>query len=588
VLASPCNYAALAEIYEQVLQQQLPRPPTTLDVDRMIAQLQQALDRGALSAWRVEPAAGPGGLPSQRERPRPRPAPQQPPPPRAVPRSAEEDEPETWFEVLVLDEVAQPVGGVELAFTLHGTHRTAFTGDDGKARVEGVKERSGAVAFADVPALRETMIARWNEVREGEPPPDGENTTRLYLQRQLPAVSVLCETPATIVIAPKIVRVRLIGMHFETAKCFLLPTAMKGIKKVKTVYDAHDDATLLAVGHTDTAGPDWYNEPLSLERASSVSAYLSDDVGAWLKWYDSSDADKRWGTREDQYMLSAVPWGEVAFYRGTPTGARDAQTQAALAAFQQSKGLPATGKADRATRQALIADYMALDGTSLPAGDEVVTHGCGPYFTDVATGPGVALEANRRVEIFVFDGPVQPPPPGKISKRGTLQYPTWRARTVETVDFTAGADGDSEIFRIRLHDDEARPLTAVAYWLRVPGQEPVESVSDDGWVEIGYPTGMCFESIELAWARAPDGSYRFRRDFILECSVGSEQEQATAKLHNVGFSSTLPYEDAVRAFQSRYALGETGLQGGALPPKTKAKLWGLYDGDCDATPPGGR
>ena len=50
VLASPCNYAALAEIYEQVLQQQLPRPPTTLDVDRMIAQLQQALDRGALSA----------------------------------------------------------------------------------------------------------------------------------------------------------------------------------------------------------------------------------------------------------------------------------------------------------------------------------------------------------------------------------------------------------------------------------------------------------------------------------------------------------------------------------------------------------
>jgi len=74
--------------------------------------------------------------------------------------------------------------------------------------------------------------------------------------------------------------VRLVGAFFDTNKCFLLPSAMTGIRKLVAVYDKHPKGEMLIVGHTDTSGDPSYNDPLSLERAEAVKAYLTDDVDA--------------------------------------------------------------------------------------------------------------------------------------------------------------------------------------------------------------------------------------------------------------------------------------------------------------------
>lgn len=62
-------------------------------------------------------------------------------------------------------------------------------------------------------------------------------------------------------------------MFFDTDKCFLLPTAMPTVQKLKQLYDDYPGSTVLVVGHTDASGGAAYNDLLSLERAESVIAF---------------------------------------------------------------------------------------------------------------------------------------------------------------------------------------------------------------------------------------------------------------------------------------------------------------------------
>ncbi len=53
------------------------------------------------------------------------------------------------------------------------------------------------------------------------------------------------------------------------------------IRGIRRLYDEHPRASLLAVGHADTAGEAAYNAALSLVRADAVAAFLTDDVAGW-------------------------------------------------------------------------------------------------------------------------------------------------------------------------------------------------------------------------------------------------------------------------------------------------------------------
>lgn len=227
--------------------------------------------------------------------------------------------------------------------------------------------------------------------------------------------------PNKLEVGDVVAEVQVVGMFFDTNKNFLLPSAMRGIRKMVDIYCKYPSAELLVIGHTDTTGQDRYNEILSFERAEAVIAYLKDDVGAWLKRYSKSVApQKRWDKGEDLAMLSALPDHELHENERDP-----------IKSYQKSRGLKVDGFAGRNTRKQLIKDYMALDGTSLPESVKVVAHGCGEYFPIEETGDNVANSRNRRVEMLFFESGIIPPPPGPISKRGSTEYDTWIEQVTE-------------------------------------------------------------------------------------------------------------------------------------------------------------
>ena len=66
---------------------------------------------------------------------------------------------------------------------------------------------------------------------------------------------------------------RLTGMFFDLGKCFLLPSAMQGIREIKKRFDANPKVDLLVVGHTDTSGQDAYNLTWKLAMVLDVSPH---------------------------------------------------------------------------------------------------------------------------------------------------------------------------------------------------------------------------------------------------------------------------------------------------------------------------
>lgn len=250
-------------------------------------------------------------------------------------------------------------------------------------------------------------------------------------------------------IVPDAVRLSLFGMYFDTSKNFILPAGLEKLKKVKPLYLKFPESKLLIVGHTDTAGSTDYNDVLSLERAEAMAAYLNDDVDAWLGRYQSSVAeDKRWGEREDFAMLRQLRNRDTL--AGTPPtkggGYSDLVRQ-----FQNDNGLTVDGIAGPKTRRELIKQYMAEDDTTLPQTIKVTKHGCGEFFPVNTLGTDLHEDAaddqpdakDRRVELFFFNGKdgIKPPVVGTNSKKGSTEYPKWRALADTAGEWSVGLSG---------------------------------------------------------------------------------------------------------------------------------------------------
>ena len=236
--------------------------------------------------------------------------------------------------------------------------------------------------------------------------------------------------------APKdeAVRVRLSGMLFDANKCFLLPQGLPGIKTIVATHQEEPAAEVLIVGHAggdeDLAGVD-----IAFDRALILGAYLKSKPNVWLNWFGPDKSCRsRWGTREIQLMLSALPEGEAPFYQGYASGVTDAPTLAAIKAFQEQAGLPQDGKADFATRKALVEAYMGLEDTTLAEGVTPVAHGCEGHFDDTPTASGEEPD-DRRLEVFFFKKAMEPRPDKTVSTAGSALYPQWLAKVVDTKDF---------------------------------------------------------------------------------------------------------------------------------------------------------
>ncbi|HEU5075762.1 MAG TPA: OmpA family protein [Polyangiaceae bacterium] len=240
-------------------------------------------------------------------------------------------------------------------------------------------------------------------------------------------------------VLPRVVMARMRGMLFDTNKCFLLPSAIEAMRKIRLIYEDNNPSEVLIVGHTDTMAEPATNDPLSKERADSIKAYLEDDVDTWLKNYDLS-GKKQWGAREDRLMITAMP-----DFRSRPPD------ENIVLWYQRTRDLEVDGKVGKLTRTQLIGEYMALDGVKLSEEPEFVleiqTHGSGENFPLKDTGFELDTAAanekedafDRRVELFFFDTEFKiMPAPGAPDGP---EYLEWRKRSLKDDDFPVDGIG---------------------------------------------------------------------------------------------------------------------------------------------------
>ena len=64
------------------------------------------------------------------------------------------------------------------------------------------------------------------------------------------------------------------NITFDTNSYVVKPQFRKTLDSVATVLNTYPDSTIVISGHTDTTGTDAINNPLSVNRASSVASYL--------------------------------------------------------------------------------------------------------------------------------------------------------------------------------------------------------------------------------------------------------------------------------------------------------------------------
>jgi len=304
--------------------------------------------------------------------------------------------------------------------------------------------------------------------------------------------------------------VRLVGMSFALNKGFLLPEAMEGIRLLAHMYNKLEDAELLVVGHTDTSGQSSRNRSLSLQRAESIIQFVTDDVEGWYAHYTTAtDYSRRWGNAEDMAMLSVLPSPDEPHY-----GEHHEQHEfsAAVRRFQVAEGLTEDGDPGENTRKALIAAYMAIDGTTLPDGVTTTAHGCGQDFLAVPTDDDVVEPLNRRVEVFMFPDGVDPAPAGDTSKPGDPHYAQWNEAVVEERTFTPGQAGYGSL-EVFTDIEEAEQVSAgVVFVLEsTDGAYAQEHLPVDGRIVDGYTT--------LDFHDLPMGSF-----FTLKVRYASDNE----------------------------------------------------------------
>ena len=558
---SPITWADMLELYQELAGDRF-RPPTSADIAEWLKpRLRRAFESGELvvlesaAFGRTEKRAD-EGVHAQATKLEP-PLPPAPPRRQAAP-------PKTLhsFAIRLVDEIGSAISDVDLLFTHGGAKEDAPTDGNGVARLDDSPVRTATAKIVDSKALLKSLKPRWDQPRGDRKWLDETaGVTIAPLKDPLPNFDLAADKLRIVSIQPHVTRVRLLGGFFDSEKCFPLPVVLDGVRSVVSACEKHPAPTLLVVGHTDSAGKADYNDKLSLERAEAMKDFLKENVDGWLKWYDTGvPAGKRWGRAEDSLMILALP-----------DAATRALDQDAVRWFQETRGLTVDGIAGPQTRRALVAEYMKLEGTSLPNGVEVVTHGCGEHFPDAPAPDSSHTPQNRRVECFVFDRGlgVQPPPPGKNSAKGALEYPEWCRRAKETEDHM------HDFARIRVQPRLGR---AFRYALRVGSLAYEDGRAADGVIDHQVPADAASGTLVI---HLPDSQETFEWQLqigTLEAPhdvTGMQQRLVNLGYHSGPLSGSIDEatQGALRLFQEDYQLTVTG----EYDAPTQNKLRSLHD-----------
>jgi hypothetical protein len=380
-----------------------------------------------------------------------------------------------------------------------------------------------------------------------------------------PVELITGESHTLAVISP-VTMVRFFGPMFAAEKCFVRQSALRGIRDLRKIYVRSIGGEVLVIGHSDAPGGAAGDMSLSLGRARSLAAFLTEDVDAWMDFFgDDPPAGKTWGIEEIVLMLRMLPREDAPYFTNT-VGAADA-----IAAFEADHGMQETGEASESVLRAIIEAYMHLDGTPLPPETKVIAHGCGEAFP-----LGGDPARDRRIEVILFHRQIDPEPAGEMS---TDEYEEWLEAITE--EHQLGVDEDrQEYLELRLHDESRKPMARTRYRVIIGKERPIVGTSGhDGRVFIALPA-FCPEFITVQWGEHDVLEYAYDLEVIPECSSGDGMQQDAARLHNLGYAPLVDLEAAVRQFQIDYGVDHDpilGLVAGELPPATRALLTEIWE-----------
>ncbi len=278
--------------------------------------------------------------------------------------------------------------------------------------VEGTQE--------DGAALTLTLTERANNFWTQEEMPPGRYAARavvtepVAMSESAPVVVAPGQTEtATITLRPGAVIAKAFIVHFWFDKAFVEPGLRPVLRQVARFAEEHPGEKLVVVGHTDLTGSDEYNQSLSERRARAVFTFLTFGrarAAALAEWnalrQPATGAlpsiKDTWSVREFQYILQ-----DLGHYTGNVHGRLDAETEAAVRAFQKDKGLsPVDGIVGDDTWKALIEAYLDQDALAVPEsqflpncpGEILKWLGCGEK--DPVLNTQDAWRPNRRTELL--------------------------------------------------------------------------------------------------------------------------------------------------------------------------------------------
>ena len=574
---------ALESIYRELTGAQVPfvYSPFELSGDRWCQEVRRTFEQAAQSGHlHVEVMQRPR-VAVRQEAPKPHPTmalrPQEPPP-----------EP-SWFEVRLVDEVGEPLDGVELSFSSGSTKNTLTTNGDGVARFMALDASFGSVHVVSTSALREKLQERWSKPRQGVLA-DEPLLQRLLFSPDLPSVRLESETRQTVSIQPRIEQARLLGGYFDTNKTFLLPSGIRDVQGVKRLHQRNTHTELLIVGHTDTSGDPAVNDPLSFQRAESLKEYLQGNAAAWFERYGTRfPPAQRWGATEDSLMIRALQTQGPSFPEGD-----DLDRGNATKWYQEwHNRLPPSERAPQweqlaedgiigpKTRGQLVADYMLLSGPPLPEDVAITTRGAGENFPldetgeqlDTKPADGQRDATDRRVDVFFFDKDfgIQPPaPPGTQLEKGSVEYPEWWHRAHPKHNFGL----DTFTLKLYLHDEHQMLMPNERYELTIANETRQGTTDDTGlllesdlpksetcvlrWKEKHpfYPPRPG-ESIDVFLHASTTPTFLFRRVLTLVPPSSAPLAVASTRLDNLGYTDD-DFSKNWAQFQLDYDLAEEG------------------------------
>ena len=207
---------------------------------------------------------------------------------------------------------------------------------------------------------------------------------RCTLKQAQDGVAVPLDESTTIIVVPAVAQVTLQGRAFDSGRTFLLPRAVNALNDVFAFATRMQAKHAVVVGHVDDVDPE--PDVLSEARAKVAAAWLAGDPGPWVAQYaDNVPEARRWGAREDRYLLG-MTLGGVTTPPPNEAGSGDPQVRA----FQTLAGIKVDGIAGPVTRRKLVERYFALSRAALLNGTKPPDNGITLLDTQIVSHPAAA------------------------------------------------------------------------------------------------------------------------------------------------------------------------------------------------------